>query len=83
MHESAGRLRRRGSVGVAGENAEAEAGAHAVDVGGAVGVGVGSPVSISIATVPATNKVEVIVWCSFGKGSWCLQARCECQGGVL
>ena len=73
MHERAGRLRRRGSEGVEGEDAVAEGGADpgadtVVVVAGAAGVSV----SISMVAAVLMAKGEWMVLCRVGWGfnSW-------------
>jgi len=54
MHERAGRLRRLGSVGVAGEDADADAGADdGADVGAEVGAVTRGVVSMTTSIGPA------------------------------
>lgn len=54
MQERAGRLRRRGSAGVEGEDAETEGGADAgAEAGAVVAAGGGTGVSVSISIMTA------------------------------
>lgn len=56
MQERAGRLRRRGSAGVEGEDAETDGGAEAgaeAEVGAVVAAGGGTGVSVSISMMTA------------------------------
>lgn len=66
MQERAGRLRRRGSAGVEGEDAETEGGADAgadadAGAGAAVAAGGGTGVSVSI-SITTTEGDEVSRW---------------------